>query len=90
MRTVSRAAEGFDRRAFTVIGILRMQDIGIIGEGGTSRASGMIANSRLAFTPGASFRNIGSSMRRRGAHFGSSSQAAKLDANALRANPTMY
>ena len=29
---VTRAAEGFDRRSFTVAEILRMQDAGIIGE----------------------------------------------------------
>ena len=29
---VTRAAEGFDRRAFTVAEILRMQDAGIISE----------------------------------------------------------
>jgi Uma2 family endonuclease len=32
MRAVTRAAEGFDRRAFTVNEILRMQDAGIISE----------------------------------------------------------
>src|SRR5271167_4095093 len=32
MRAVTRAAEGFDRRAFTVSEILRMQDAGIISE----------------------------------------------------------
>jgi hypothetical protein len=33
MRTnVTRAAEGFDRRSFTVAEILRMQDAGIIAE----------------------------------------------------------
>ena len=32
MRAVSRAAEGFDRRAFTVNEVLRMQELGIIGE----------------------------------------------------------
>ena len=32
MRAVTRAAEGFDRRAFTVSEILRMQDAGIILE----------------------------------------------------------
>ena len=32
MRNVTRAAEGFDRRSFTVAEILRMQDAGIIAE----------------------------------------------------------
>lgn len=32
MRAVSRAAEGFDRRAFTVSEVLRMQEAGIIRE----------------------------------------------------------
>jgi len=32
--SVTRAAEGFDRRAFTVDEILRMQDIGVISEDG--------------------------------------------------------
>jgi Uma2 family endonuclease len=32
MRAVTRAAEGFDRRAFTVSEVLRMQDAGIISE----------------------------------------------------------
>ena len=32
MRNVTRAAEGFDRRSFTVDEILRMQDAGIISE----------------------------------------------------------
>src|SRR5580658_3073647 len=32
MRAVTRAAEGFDRRSFTVAEILRMQDAGIIAE----------------------------------------------------------
>src|SRR5436305_10501929 len=32
MRAVTRAAEGFDRRAFTVSEVLRMQEDGIISE----------------------------------------------------------
>ena len=32
MGAVTRAAEGFDRRAFTVSEVLRMQDAGIISE----------------------------------------------------------
>ena len=32
MRAVTRAAEGFDRRAFTVSEVLRMQEAGIISQ----------------------------------------------------------
>ena len=38
MHAVTRAAEGFDRRAFTVSEVLRMQEAGILSEDERYRA----------------------------------------------------
>ena len=64
--SVTRAAEGFDRRAFTVDEVLRMQEAGIISEDENFELIEGEIVPMQAKTHGTGYANSGASMRRNG------------------------